>query len=88
MWAAKAIVNERLHYTVTGDFSEGKNYLSFETVDECLVAVERLVEDSELRYAMKQANAAYYEAYLRPDVLVKNTLDLVDSKLTGKEKTK
>lgn len=79
--AAKAIVNERLHYTVTGDFAEGKHYLSFETVDECLNAVQRLVEDPQLRYAMKKANAAYYQQYLRPDVLVKNTLAVVDSKM-------
>lgn len=85
--AAKAIVNERLHYTVTGDFAEGKHYLSFETVEECLDAVERLVQDAELRFAMKQANAQYYQEYLRPDALIRNTLELVDSKLAQKEKT-
>lgn len=84
--AAKAIVNERLHYTVTGGFTEGKHYLSFETVEECLDAVQRLVEDPQLRFAMKQANADYYRDYLRPDVLVKNTLDLVDKKIQQKEK--
>jgi len=83
--AAKAIVNERLHYTVTGDFAEGKHYLSFETVEQCLDAVQRLVENPELRFAMKQANAAYYRNFLRPDVLVKNTLDLVDSKIAQAE---
>ena len=83
--AAKAIVNERLHYTVTGDFAEGKHYLSFETVEECLTAVQKLVDDPELRFAMKQANAEYYRNYLRPDVLVKNTLDLVDSKIAAEK---
>lgn len=84
--AAKAIVNERLHYTVTGDFAEGKHYLSFETVDECLNAVQKLVEDPQLRYAMKQANAEYYQQYLRPDVLVRNTLAVVDSKIEQEKK--
>ena len=79
--AAKAIVNERLHYTVTGDFEEGKNYLSFETVEQCLDAVQKLVENPQLRVNMMRANAAYYQNYLRPDVLVKNTLDLIDKKL-------
>lgn len=83
--AAKAIVNERLHYTVPGDFAEGVNYLSFETLEECLSAVQRLVEDPQLRFAMQQANAAYYQAYLRPDVLVKNTLAVVDSILAQEE---
>ena len=76
--AAKAIVNERLHYTPTGDFAEGVHYLSFETVEECLNAVQKLVEDADLRLKMKQANAGYYRNYLRPDVLVRNTLELVD----------
>ena len=84
--AAKAIVNERLHYTVTGNFTEGVHYLSFETVEQCLDAVQRLVEDSELRFAMKQANAEYYRGYLRPDMLVKNTLELIDSRIAEEQK--
>ena len=84
--AAKAIVNERLHYTVTGDFAEGVNYLSFETVDQCLEAVRRLIEDPQLRFAMKQANAEYYSRFLRPDVLVKNTLELIDRQIAEEQK--
>lgn len=79
--AAKAIVNEEMHFSVTGDFAEGKNYLAFRTAEECLSAVQSLVEDPQRLYAMQQANEAYYQKYLRPDVLVKNTLDLVDSKI-------
>lgn len=84
--AAKAIVNERLHYSVTGDFAEGVHYLPFETVEECLAAVQKLVEDADLRMAMKKANAVYYSKYLRPDVLVKNTLELVDRKIFEQQK--
>ena len=84
--AAKAIVNERLHYSVTGDFAEGVHYLSFETVEECLTAVQKLVEDPRLRLSMKQANAEYYSRYLRPDMLVKNTLELVDQKIEEQQK--
>lgn len=82
--AAKAIVNERFHYTVTGDFAEGKHYLPFETAEECIDAVQQLVEDPEKLYAMKQANAAYYQAYLRPEMVVKNSLELVDRALGEK----
>ena len=74
--AAKAIVNERLHYTAPGDFQEGKNYLEFNTAQECLDAVERLVTDPQLRFEMQKANEEYYERFLRPDVLVSNTLEL------------
>ena len=86
--AAKAIVNERLHYQVTGNFEEGVHYLSFETVEECLAAVQKLVDDPALRLSMKQANAEYYRNYLRPDVLVKNTLELVDRAIETQEENK
>ena len=76
--AAKAIVNETLHYSVTGDFREGKNYLAFETAQECIDAVQRLVDDPEMLHSMKQANEAYYRDYLKPDTLVKNTLEIAD----------
>lgn len=79
--AAKAIVNEEMHFTVTGDFAEGKNYLSFRTTEECLAAVRSLAEDPQRLYAMKLANEQYYQEYLRPDVLVKRTLDIVDKAL-------
>lgn len=73
--AAKAIVNEHFHYQVTGDFEEGKNYLAFATAQECIDAVQQLVDDPEKLYEMKHRNQVYYENYLRPDVLVKRTLE-------------
>lgn len=76
--AAKAIVHEEMCYSVTGDFREGVNYLSFRTAGECVEAVAKLVESPERLQAMKRANAAYYQQYLRPDMLVKNTLEIVD----------
>lgn len=83
--AGKAIVAERFEYEVTGDFTEGENYLAFETADECISAVKRLIDDPALMKRMKKNNRDYYNKYLRPDVLVKNTLDIVDRDL--KEKT-
>lgn len=79
--AAKAIVNERFHYTVTGDFEEGKNFLSFETAQECIEAVRVLAEDPEKRYAMRKANEEYYQNFLKPEVLVKRTLELVEKNI-------
>lgn len=79
--AAKAIVHEELRYSVTGDFRDGVNYLSFRTAQECVEAVAKLVEDPQRLQAMKRANAAYYRDYLRPDVLVRNTLEVVDRAL-------
>ena len=82
--AAKAIVNERFHYTVTGDYREGEHYLPFETAEECLEAVEELVRNPRKLYAMKKANEEYYQRYLKPEMLVKNSLELVDKILAEK----
>lgn len=75
--AAKAIVNETLHYCVPGDFLPGQNYLPWQTAEECLAAVRKLTDDPQLLMNMKQANQKYYQEHLRPDVLVGNTLEIV-----------
>lgn len=79
--AAKAIVNEKFHYTVPGDFAPEKNYLEFETAEQCIAAVESLIASPEKVYEMKCRNREYYLNYLRPDVLIRNTLDIVDRNL-------
>lgn len=72
--ASRAIVNEKLHYEVTGDFTIGKNYLPFETVEECVEQTVFLMEHPDLVYEMKKENEAYYHDYLRPDKQVSNAL--------------
>lgn len=79
--SAKAIVSEKLCYQVPGDFKEGKNYLEFSTAAECLEAVVSLIADPQKMLLMKQANSVYYRTYLRPDVLVRNTLKKIDKML-------
>ena len=76
--AAKAIVNERLHYSVPGDFRNGIHYLEFESAQQCVDAVQLLVEDTEKRTEMKKANQEYYQKYLRPDVMIENSLRKVE----------
>lgn len=71
---AKAIVTETLHYDVPGDFAAGKNYLSFETADQCVQSAVRLYENPDECYQMMGENYAYYHCYVRPDILVWNTL--------------
>ena len=76
--ASKAIVNERFRYQVTGDFSEGKNYLPFTDAQGCIQAVKALAADADAIYAMKCANHDYYLNYLKPEVLVENSLKQAD----------
>ena len=77
--AGKAIVNERFHYVPGGGFREGTNYLSFETPEQCIQAVEALAADPEKRFQMRQANSRYYRRFLRPDQLVLRTLEQADA---------
>jgi len=73
--AGKAIVNERFHFDPGGGFREGTNYLSFDTPEQCIQAVEALATDPEKRFSMQLANSRYYGRYLRPDQLVLRTLE-------------
>jgi len=79
--ASKAIVNETLRYSVPGNFEEGVNYLAFNTTQECIDAVDRLVNNPDLLNSMKDNNNEYYDKYLKPEVLVKNTLNIVKSQI-------
>lgn len=72
--ASRAIINEAFCYEVTGDFEIGKNYLAFQSVDECITHVDKLFNDSNMVYEMKQNNRNYYLNYLRPDIQVVNSL--------------
>lgn len=84
--AAKAIVNEYFRYSVPGDFREGENYLTFATAEECIAAVQKLVEDPALLYHMKKNNEVYYRSYLKPEVLVQNSLKMADRLINTAEK--
>ena len=74
--ASKAIVSERLHYEVTGDFLPNKNYLEYCDVPQALSAVESLMSSPERVYQMKLENQRYYMEYLRPDAIVWNALKI------------
>ena len=52
--AAKAIVSEKLVYSVPGDFTSEKNYLEFSNPDECVEEVSRLIKGPELRYKFNE----------------------------------
>lgn len=72
---ARAIVSEPLLYEVPGDLAPGRNYLEFRTPDECAEQALQLVADTALRGSIMAANARYYRAFLRPDVLLLNSLE-------------
>lgn len=78
---SKAIVSEKLHFEVPGDFCGDKNYLEFATVDECVEKTLTLFKNAELRRQMITNNYDYYQNYLRPDKLILNTLQKLSAKI-------
>lgn len=74
---SKAIISEKLYNQVPGDFTIDRNYLEFNSVDECLEKSIYLFESTKERNEMMSQNFDYYNKYLRPDVMIQNTLDQV-----------
>jgi hypothetical protein len=82
---AKAIIAEKLVYRAAGDFEPDRNYLEFESPEECAAAAVRLVEDDGLRHRLMRNNAVYYQRYVRPDALMRNAIETALSRMPSKE---
>lgn len=82
---SKAIITEPLFFQVPGDFAKERNYLEFSSPEDLVEVASRLFEDRNLRSAIMMNNYRYYQAYLRPDSLILNTLAVVfaNSDLSG-----
>ena len=73
---SKAIVSEKLYFSVPGNLEAGKNYLEFNNTEECVKQTLKLFEDKTLRAQMMQDNYEYYEKYLSPDKIILRTLNI------------
>jgi hypothetical protein len=71
---SKAIIAEKMSYKVPGTLEKDKNYLEFSTPEDCVEKSVKLFNNEELRNFLMSNNAKYYNAYLRPDSLILNTL--------------
>ena len=74
--ASRAIVTEKVHYSVPGNFLENQNYLVFTDEDSLTNAVSKLIENQEQRFEMMKSNYSYYQNYVRPDKLIENILSV------------
>jgi hypothetical protein len=72
--ASRAIVTEPLHFLLPGKFINGQHYFSFQQTDELLGHVHRLYNDHSLLQEMMHNNFNYYNGFLRPDMLILNSL--------------
>jgi hypothetical protein len=74
---ARAIVTDPLQSEVPGPFADGANYVSFRTIDECVEACVALIEQPDRVARMSEANAGYFDEYVRPDRAVSRVLGLL-----------
>jgi hypothetical protein len=85
--AAKAIVNERFRYEVPYSFEPYKNYLPFESTEECVSAVSYLMKNPEKVFLQKKENERYYKTFLRPDKQIINTINIINDNRINKNST-
>lgn len=71
----KVILTENLVYDIPYDFIEGKNYLTYLNVNDCVDKVNLLLSNSQLRQYIKKNNIKYYDNFLSPDNLVLNAFN-------------
>ena len=74
--SSKAIIMERPKYIVPGDFAEGKNYLGFSSVEECMQKLDYLCTHREKIAELQKNNQDYYNKWLRPDMQILHTLEI------------
>lgn len=72
--SGSAIATEKLNYEVIGDFEKDKNYLEFNTPQECLEQVKFLYTNEKIRRDMMLRNILYYSKYIRPEQIVLHSL--------------
>lgn len=72
--ASRAIISEPLSYELPGNFEPDKNYLKYTNEDELINHIISLIEDKEKLINIMTNNFHYYNNYLKPEILILNTL--------------
>lgn len=83
--ASKVIVSEPLHFELPGNFENHRNYLAFTNEETLINRIDYLLHNKEAMRQMMLNNYDYYQHYLKPEVLVLNTLDKVAATVQGHE---
>jgi len=74
MAASRAIISEPLLYDAPGDFSCDKNYYEFNSEDELIEKIYKLLNNRDKMNEMMHNNFNYYNNYLKSENLILNTL--------------
>ncbi|MFZ2647443.1 MAG: hypothetical protein WAX43_03785 [Lactococcus chungangensis] len=75
--ASKAIVTEKLNYSPGASLKVNENFLEFETSEELIKQVKKLVNNKKLLNNMKVLNSIYYKGYLKPEIIIWNSFKKV-----------
>jgi len=84
MASSRCIVSEPLRFELPVPLKEGKNIITFKTIDDCLIACEQLLGDPELVRHIKEDNWNYYNEYIKAERLIERAL--IDSFLVNAKK--
>lgn len=71
--ASRAIISEPLFFTPQ-NFIKGENYLEASSTDALISNIYKLIDNSDYKYEMMVNNFKFYNQYLRPDILILNSL--------------
>lgn len=75
--AARVIITEPLYYELPGDLENNKNYIEFRTVEELISSLKDVIDDKQKRKYLMENNYNYYNRYVKPEIMVKNSLDKI-----------
>ena len=73
--ASKCIVSEPLRNALPYPLVASRNYLEFQTVDECVTLCDRLLSDPKEAREMRHQNHDYYRQHVRPAEHMLNCLE-------------
>lgn len=73
--SSKCIVMTPPRNTLPVPLVEGRNYLSYGSIAECVGQCRRLLEDKVLAVSMRQANWEYYQRHVEPMVFVQRMIE-------------
>lgn len=74
--SSKCIVMTPPRNTLPAPLVEGRNYLSYGSIAECVEQCRRLLQDRELAASMRRANWEYYQRHVEPAAFVRRLLEL------------
>jgi len=74
---SRAVVSEPLRYQLPGPFAAETHFLEFETPEQCVAQVRRLMQDDALRRQLMRNNWDYYNTWMRPDSMAMRVVESI-----------